>query len=211
MSAPDAILASALNACAWVCVCFHCMSSSVIYCGRGADCVILQTSKWCCSDEDLPTLQITAQINTGWTLGGCQRKQPQFLHLSVSSVSQYVSLKIYSEMGQYVLCATIAVCVCVYVHVCLYRCSCLSVVWGNTHTRSHTSSYSLRGLAAYYESLVGEWRENKRPTTLKWQHRAQTGRFTSLIPAHKDLKELSMWLRETTSIIQKCLNVCWRM
>lgn len=102
-------------------------------------------------------------------------------------------------------------CVCVYVHVCLYRCSCLSVVWGNTHTRSHTSSYSLRGLAAYYESLVGEWRENKRPTTLKWQHRAQTGRFTSLIPAHKDLKELSMWLRETTSIIQKCLNVCWRM
>lgn len=92
-------------------------------------------------------------------------------------------------------------CVCVCARVCLYHCSCLSVVWGNTHTRSHTSSYSLRGLAAYYESLVGEWRENKRPTTLKWQHRAQTGRFTSLIPAHKDLKELSMWLRETTSII----------
>lgn len=141
---------------------------------------------------------------------GVRGNNPNF-YISVFPQCLNVSLKIYSEMCQYVLCATIAVCVCVYVHVCLYRCSCLSVVWGNTHTRSHTSSYSLRGLAAYYESLVGEWRENKRPTTLKWQHRAQTGRFTSLIPAHKDLKELSMWLRETTSIIQKCLNVCWRM
>lgn len=138
MSAPDAILASALNACAWVCVCFHCMSSSVIYCGRGADCVILQTSKWCCSDEDLPTLQITAQINTGWTLGGCQRKQPQFLHLSVSSVSQYVSLKIYSEMCQYVLCATIAVCVCVYVHVCVCIAAPVCLWCEGTHTHAHT-------------------------------------------------------------------------
>lgn len=136
MSAPDAILASALNACAWVCVCFHCMSSSVIYCGRGADCVILQTSKWCCSDEDLPTLQITAQINTGWTLGGCQRKQPQFLHLSVSSVSQCVIENLFWNVSicfvRYYscLCVCMCTCVCIAAPVCLW-CE-------GTHTHAHT-------------------------------------------------------------------------
>lgn len=62
----------------------------------------------------------------------------------------------------------------------------------HTDTHTYTSSYSLGGLAAYYESLVGEGGENKRATTLKWQQTAETERFTSLIPAHRDLKELSM-------------------
>lgn len=137
MSAPDAILASALNACAWVCVsvCFHCMSSSLIYCGRGADCVILQTSKWCRSDDDLPTLQITAQINTGWTLGGCQRKPPQFLHLGVSSLLVCVCLfrrvckclnmchcKFILKCVNMFCALTIAVCVCVCALVCVCVC-----------------------------------------------------------------------------------------
>ena len=58
------LVASALSAYVCESVCFHCVFSPVIYCRREVDCVILQTSKWCLSDDNLPTLQITAQINT---------------------------------------------------------------------------------------------------------------------------------------------------
>ena len=97
-----------------------------------------------------------------------------------------------------VVCVCVCVCVFVFIQVLFYL---LLSVRGvrehrrtrtHTHAHTHTSFYSLGGLTAYYGSLVGEGGENKRLTTLKWQQTAETERFTSLIPAHRDLKELSM-------------------
>ena len=101
----------------------------------------------------------------------------------------FLSLEMCAEICRYVYTPLLSVCL---------SCCCPPAWWSehtHTHTHTHThlsSSFSLRGLPAYYESLVGEGGENKRPTTFKWQQTAETERFTSLIPAHRDLKELSM-------------------
>lgn len=50
--------------------------------------------------------------------------------------------------------------------------------------------------------------ENKRPTTLKWQQTAETARFTSLIPAHRDLKRAQHVIKRKyfdNTIMLKCL------
>ena len=95
-----------------------------------------------------------------------------------------------------VVCVCVCVCVCVHTGLVLLAAVCTRCEGTQTHTHTHahthTSFYSLGGLTAYYGSLVGEGGENKRLTTLKWQQTAETERFTSLIPAHRDLKELSM-------------------
>lgn len=96
-----------------------------------------------------------------------------------------VQMSVWTFVGIFFECVhSVVVCVCI--HILLFV-LLLSICEG-THT--HTSFDSLGGLAAYYESLVGKGGENKRLTTLKWQQTAE--RFTSLIPAHRDLKELSM-------------------
>lgn len=84
-------------------------------------------------------------------------------------------------------CVKLCVCLCSYILACL---AAVCLWCEGTHT--HTSFCSPGGRADYYESLAGEGGENKRMTTRKWQQTAETERFTSLIPAHRDLKQLSI-------------------